>query len=222
MTDEKRGYRKRRRADSEAQTRLRITQSAVSLHGSLGPARTSISAIADHAGVRRSTVYRHFADESSLFAACSSLWITENPPPDPSRWAAVEDPDARVRVALAELYAFYRRTESMLANLYRDEAAVPAVKERFQGFRDLLAAVRETLMRGQTARGTARERVSAAIGHALAFSTWRSLARDQELADEQAVELMWRLIDAAARPSPTRERSAARRQTAISGARSAR
>jgi AcrR family transcriptional regulator len=218
MTDEKRPYRKRRRAESEAQTRLRITESAVALHGTLGPARTSISAIADHAGVRRSTVYRHFADESTLFVACSSLWLSDNPPPDISRWAAIDDPGVRVRAALSELYAYYRRAERMLANLYRDEAEVPAVKERFRGFRQLLAASRETLMRGQTARGAARVRVGAAIGHALAFSTWRSLARDQDLSDEQAAELMWRLVVAAAQL--TRSRSAASPRVALSHARS--
>src|SRR4051812_49704398 len=86
MTDEKRPYRMKRRAELEASTRLRITESAVALHGTLGPARTSISAIAEHAGVRRSTVYRHFADEAALFAACSSHWRAANPAPDLAEW----------------------------------------------------------------------------------------------------------------------------------------
>src|SRR4051812_47224450 len=84
MTDEKRPYRMKRRAELEASTRLRITESAVALHGTLGPARTSISAIAEHAGVRRSTVYRHFADEAALFAACSSHWRAADPAPPPA------------------------------------------------------------------------------------------------------------------------------------------
>ena len=65
MTDQKRTYRKRQRADAEAETRRRITESTVELHGTLGPSRTSISAVAQRAGVRRSTVYRHFPDERS-------------------------------------------------------------------------------------------------------------------------------------------------------------
>ena len=69
MSDETRQYRMKRRAEQEARTRLRITESAVDLHGTLGPARTSVSAIAEHAGVRRSTVYRHFPDERALFGA---------------------------------------------------------------------------------------------------------------------------------------------------------
>src|SRR5436189_4831871 len=113
MSDQKRPYRMRRRAELEEQTRMRITESAVALHEELGPARTSISAVADRAGVRRSTVYRHFPDEEALFAACSSHWRAANPPPDPHAWAAIEDPPERSETALRELYAFYRRTEGM-------------------------------------------------------------------------------------------------------------
>jgi AcrR family transcriptional regulator len=113
MADEKRTYRMKRRAELEAQTRLRITESAVALHGTLGPARTSISAIAERAGVRRSTVYRHFPDEAALFAACSSHWRAANPPPELAAWRAIADPDERLRVALRELYGHYRRTEAM-------------------------------------------------------------------------------------------------------------
>ena len=54
MPDKTRSYRMQRRAESQLQTRLRITESAVTLHGTIGPSRTSISAVAAHAGVRRS------------------------------------------------------------------------------------------------------------------------------------------------------------------------
>src|SRR3954449_10082425 len=100
MTDQKRTYRKTRRAALEEQTRLRITESAVALHEELGPARTSVTAVADRAGVRRSTVYRHFPDEEALYAACSSHWRAANPPPDPQAWAAIADPAARTETAL--------------------------------------------------------------------------------------------------------------------------
>src|ERR1043166_1435504 len=118
---QKRPYRMKPRPELEEQTRLRITESAVALHEEMGPARTSISAIAEHAGVRRSTVYRHFPDEEALFAACSSHWLAANPPPDVTRWAAIQDPDTRLHSALEELYADYRRTEAMRSNLLRDQ-----------------------------------------------------------------------------------------------------
>ena len=100
MTVETRKYEKKRRAELEAETRRRITETAVELHGTVGPAHTSISAIAERAGVRRSTVYRHFPDEAALFNACSSHWEATNPVPDMGAWAAIQDPDERLRAAL--------------------------------------------------------------------------------------------------------------------------
>src|ERR1700704_223716 len=134
MTDQRRPYRKKRRAELEADTRRRITESAVELHGTLGPSRTSLSAVAERAGVRRSTLYRHFPDEAALFEACSAHWSAANPPPDLSAWTTIEDPDERLRRALEDLYPHYRRTESMMSNLLRDEGTNPVVKRQFRGF----------------------------------------------------------------------------------------
>jgi len=197
MTDKKRRYNKKRRAELEAETRKRITESAVELHGSVGPAHTSISAVAERAGVRRSTVYRHFPDEAALFAACSSHWAQANPPPDFGEWAAIADPDERLGEALGDLYGFYGRTERMLDNLLRDEETVPSVKRTFGAYRAYIDAARDTLMSGRPARGRARERVRAAIGHALAFRTWQSLVREQGIDSSHAVDLMCRLVAAA-------------------------
>ncbi|MDX6589216.1 MAG: hypothetical protein QOI84_490 [Solirubrobacterales bacterium] len=184
----------KRRAEQEAETRLRITESAVDLHGMLGPARTPVSAIAERAGVRRSTVYRHFPDEEALFGACSAHWLASNPPPDVSAWGEVADPDERLELALSELYAYYRRTEGMLDKLLRDAPAMPVVDRLMDGFRQLLSAATETLMRGRGLRGNAHRRTRAAIGHALAFSTWQQLTRVEDLDDRQAAELMSLLV----------------------------
>jgi AcrR family transcriptional regulator len=197
MPDKTRSYRMQRRAESQQQTRLRITESAMELHGTVGPSRTSISAVAAHAGVRRSTVYRHFPDEAALFDACSAHWAAANPPPDLGAWAAIEHPDERLRVALGELYAFYGRAAPMLENLFRDEQIMPIVKERFAAFRGYLAAARDTLMAGRTLRGAARRRTRAALGHALAYSTWRSLVREQGLSDADAATLVLALVPGA-------------------------
>jgi len=196
----KRPYRMKKRAELQKRTRRRITESAVELHGTLGPSRTSISAVAAHAGVRRSTLYRHFPDEAALFAACTAHWLEANPQPDLTRWAAIEDPDARLRAGLAELYAYYQQSEGMLANVLRDEATMPIVARLLAFYRDYLARAGETLMAGRRERGQARQRVRAAIGHALAFTTWSSLAREQRLDDAKATELMYGLVDTARRP----------------------
>ena len=164
MTDQKRPYRKKLRAELEESTRRRITESAVELHRTLGPARTSISAVAERAGVRRSTVYRHFPDEAALFAACTARWMASNPVPDVGRWAAIDDPDERLRAALEELYSHYRRTERMMNNILRDEETVPIVKQMFGGFRDYIETAHETLMSGRRVRGRARHRGSGTRG----------------------------------------------------------
>jgi AcrR family transcriptional regulator len=197
MADQKRPYRMKKRADLQERTRRRITESTVELHEQLGPARTSISAVARHAGVRRSTVYRHFPDEAALFEACTAHWTSANPPPDLERWAAIEDPATRLEAALSELYAYFRRTERMLDHLIRDEGVNATVKRLFGGFNRFLDEARDTLMVDMALRGSSRRRVRAAIGHSLAFTTWRSLTRDQELDDAEAVELMCRLVAAA-------------------------
>jgi AcrR family transcriptional regulator len=194
VENEKRPYRMKKRAELEAETRLRITESAVALHGSVGPAHTSVSAIAEHAGVRRSTVYRHFPDEAAIVAACSEHWRQANPLPDLERWGAETDPDARLDAALAELHPFYARNERMLANLFRDENTVAAIGASFSRFRGYLDAARDVLMAGRPPN----PRTRAAIGHAITFHAWRSLVREQGLSEDDAAEVLRRLVAAAA------------------------
>jgi len=213
MQGERRGYRKRRRADLEAETRLRITVSALELHGTVGPAQTSISAVARRAGVRRSTVYRHFPDETALFRACSAHWAVQNPLPDLEAWAAIVPPNDRLGVALIDLYGFFQRTEQMLDNLFRDETTVPAVRQQFGRFRGYLQQARDVLMAGRAIRGDARRRTQGAIGHAVAFSTWKSLVRDQMLSDGEAVALMAAAVSSAASVKGVETNSGGRRRT---------
>ena len=197
MSDKKRPYKMKRRAELEAQTRRRITESAVALHGTLGPGRTTMKAVAEHAGVPRSTVYRHFADEEALFGACSAHWAAENPPPDITQWARIGDPGERLKTALDELYPYYRRAGGMLDKLLRDEPQVPMVAKVFAPYHQLMEMITETLMRGRGLRGKARDRTRAAIGHAIAFRTYQQLTEEGGLTDGGAAELMQRLVAAA-------------------------
>jgi AcrR family transcriptional regulator len=197
MPDKPRLYRMQRRAQSQQQTRRRITESAVELHGTLGPSRTSMSAVAAHAGVRRSTLYRHFPDEAALFDACTAHWASANPLPDLQAWSAIDNPDERLPVALGELYGFYGRTERMLENLFRDETALPIVQERFAAFHAYFQAARDTLMARRKLRGANRLRTQGALGHAIAFQTWKSLVCEQGLSDADAVMLVCALVAAA-------------------------
>jgi AcrR family transcriptional regulator len=198
----RRVYRKRLRAEHEAQTRQRITEAAVKLHGTVGPARTTIKAIAAEAGVQRETVYRHFPDLESLFTACSAHWASLNPPPDPAAWSQIANPDKRLRHALAELYTWFEWAEPMVTNVSRDAHLVPASGPAGQVFQRHFEALHAVLMDGRGTRGRGRVRVAAAIGHALAFSTWHSLTREHGLEADEAADLMIALVAVAGRARP--------------------
>lgn len=170
----KRNYVQKRRAESQEATRQRIIDAAVALHESVGPRNTSISAIAEHAGVQRLTVYRHFPNETEIFRACTSHWLAQHPPPDPAGWSDAEGID-RVRTALAAFYRYYRGTEAMWTASHRDEAEVEALRGPMQAFRAGLAAIARDLAEPLSISG-GRADVAATIGHALAFTTWQSLA----------------------------------------------
>lgn len=185
----KRPYRLKQRARKREETRRRITEATVELHETVGAAQTTISAIAERAGVERLTVYRHFPDERSLLEACSGHWIAQHPLPDPGAWALTADPGARLRDALAELYGYYAANERMLANNIRDAPELPALADAMSGMGEYFGAVIDVLGRGWGARGRRRARLRAAIGHAVDFETWRSLVRRQGLAADEAVEL---------------------------------
>ena len=86
-----RAYRKVKRAADEQRTRARIVDAAEALHGEVGPARTTIVAVAERAKVTRATVYRHFPDDESLFLACSGQWLSRQTLPNPEAWDAHDD-----------------------------------------------------------------------------------------------------------------------------------
>lgn len=187
-----RPYRMLRRAELVEETRQRIVEAAVKLHATVGPARTTISALAEEAGVTRVTVYRHFADDDELFAACRSHWLSLHPPPDPLRWQEIPAGEDRVRQALQEQYAWYRQNRDALFLLRRDLASTPEFVQESNRAAERQAV--DALLFGVHARGRARQRLYAAAGHVLSFWTWRSLAVDQSLPDREAVELATRFI----------------------------
>jgi AcrR family transcriptional regulator len=197
----RRRYRKRKRAELEERTRQRITEAAMRLHGSVGPARTTVSAVAREAGVQRSTVYRHFPTDVELFAACSQHWVSLNPPPDPAAWSEIADPGERLRIALGDLYAWYAWGEPMLVNTTRDASLVPAMEEPMRAFGTVVEGMQAALMSGRRERGGRRRRVAAAIALALAFTTWRSLTREAGLDADEAVALMTATVAEAGRAS---------------------
>jgi AcrR family transcriptional regulator len=182
----------RRRAEQVGETRQRIVEAAVQLHGSVGLAATTIAAIADLANVTRLTVYRHFPDEPALFDACSAHWMSQQQPPDPGAWSQIGDPAGRLRAGLADLYRFYRVGAGMLANVYRDFGTLPEAHQR--RLRDQNTTHRRVLAEPFPGTAHQRRRIRAAIGHATSFWTWRSLCIEQGLSDQEAVDAMTGMV----------------------------
>lgn len=188
-----------KRADDEQQTRARIVDAAEALHAEVGPARATISAIAELADVTRATVYRHFPDDEALFLACSGQWLSRQQLPDPDAWGSGDDPFAVLRAGLTDIYRYFRGGQQMLTSVLRDASVVPAPVKEARIARE--RAWRDRLIR--TLPGRRRKIVQAAVAHASSFGTWRSLCGDQGLTEASAVDLMVAMVAAAAGiPSP--------------------
>ena len=185
-------YRLARRAERTAETRRRITQAAVELHERLGPLATTVSAIAERAGVGRPTVYAHFPDEPTLFAACTAHYFAAHQPPDPMRWLDVRDPEVRLRRGLTELYRYWVEIEPMAAAVLRDQRVAP--QRVGQGLIDYVAGCRKALGHAWQVDGATGRRLRAAIGHAVRFETWKGLVPDEGLAVEEAVDIMMVMV----------------------------
>ena len=185
-----REYRKRKRAELEAETRSRIIEATIELHQTIGPTATTVSEIAERAGVGRVTVYRHFPDEPTLSRACSGLYMQRHPLPDPDRWLEVSDLTDRLRYALAEVYAYHRANEAMFSHVLadaRDHEVMKPYHAHWQRAADILVTASRV-------RGRRRTLLRAGIGLALSFDTWRALARDYGLSDTEAVDVALRLV----------------------------
>ena len=195
----KRKYELKKRAEEMAETHLRITEAAIELHGTVGPSRTTMSAVAKRAGVERRTLYRHFPTEADLFVACSTHYFTANPWPDLGSWRAIRDPRQRLEHALDELYAYYERTEPMLSNVLRDAELVDYARDAVVPLQTYLEEAAEILAVGRPVRGRRRLVLVGALRHALAFSTWHSLTASG-IARANAALLVTALVEAAATP----------------------
>jgi AcrR family transcriptional regulator len=185
-----RKYRQTRRADASAETTRRIVEAAIQLHTTVGPAQTTISAIAEQAGVERLTVYRHFPNEDKLLRACVTHGWERFPPPDYDPWAKIDDPERRLRTALTELYAYYGGVGDAFVVIVQDFPRVPTLAALNAPYFAKWVEMRDVLARGWKRRGLRRKALLAAIAHSLEVSTWESLVRRQGMSDADAVELL--------------------------------
>jgi AcrR family transcriptional regulator len=183
-----RRYELKQRAQRQADTRRRIVEATAALHVERGPAATQITDIAQRAGVDRVTVYRHFPDQASLLKACSVHYYNAHPLPDPTAWAAIDDPPERLRHGLQELYAYWAQNAAMAANILRDAQVLGHLGVG----RRLLALQRdavEVLASGWSPTGRHPPALAATIRVAVDFHTWQCLVREQGLTEYEAIEL---------------------------------
>jgi AcrR family transcriptional regulator len=185
-----RKYEMKRRAERVQETRRRIAEAAMELHQSVGPARTTVSAIAEKAGVQRHTYYAHFPELKDLYEACTAHHMERSPLPDPSRWAEISGPEERLRRALSEVYGYYVANEALLTNVLRDTPLDPVLQENNVFLFRHWEAMGDTIADAFEASGERHEALVAAIALALDLQTWRTLVRQQGLEDDRAVELM--------------------------------
>ena len=172
------------------ETRQRITEAAIELHRTVGPARATVSAVAEKAGVQRHTYYAHFPEIKDLYQACTAHYLQRNPLPDPSSWAEISGPEERLREALKEVYAYYQGNEAMLTNVLRDMPFDPILQENNVLLFRHWETMRDTIADAFEASGERHEALLAAVALALDLQTWRTLVRQQDLDDDRAVELM--------------------------------
>lgn len=190
-----RAYTLKRRAEQLAETRLRIVEAAIALHSQIGPAHTTLSMVAERAGVQRHTLYAHFPDERSLAMACSGLTMERDPPPDAAAWRSIADRNERLFTGLAALYAWYERNAGLAGCVLRDAEFHPLTRE-ISGLRwgPFMAAYADVL----GAKLSGRQR--AMLQLALSYFTWRSLTRDSGLKSAAAARAMARAIQGASEP----------------------
>jgi len=206
-----RPYRLQRRAEKQAATRLRIVEAAIKLHGTIGPGRTTMSAIAQLAGVQRNTLYSYFPDESAVGQACSSLWYERNPAPNINDLRAIPDPIDRLRATIQATHAYYAQTHQMLASLSRD-MDLPYIQQAAAPLFQQAAERRDTVVQAFRLRGARRTQLRAAVELALDFETWRTLIQRCGLPPAHAVDLLTRMVTALA-PDSTASNSTAPRSS---------
>ena len=191
MESVKRPYRQKARAEKAASTRRSIVEAAVRLHESVGPAQTSLSAVAREAGISRPTLYAHFADEEALFRACTEHWLQQDPPPDPAVWLQISDPVERVATALSEIYSHYARNEQMIENVFRDMYLVDSMRSfNVPLVEGTFAAMTEILSAPFADRPEIADRRRAMVSVAISFDTWQRMVGSGGLSDQEAANLM--------------------------------
>lgn len=188
----KRKYQLKRRAERQDATHQRILDATIALQERVGVYGTTISAVAEQAGVERLTVYRHFPDETALLTAATTYYLKANLLPDPEPWRDIANPELRLRVGLTTAYAYHQQTERVIGHLIQGMPFKPVICDALEGYSAHWRRVQQILSAGWEVSNPAL--IAVAVGHSLSFNTWHTLVRDLGLDNAQAVELMMGMV----------------------------
>jgi AcrR family transcriptional regulator len=188
-----RKYDMTRRASAVAQTRRRIVDATLELHGEQGIAATSWDDIAARAGVGVGTVYRHFRSLDELIPACGEVTSEVLALPDsqavPSLFDGLDAGEERIERLVREAFAIYERGAPQLRAIRNEPDVHPnvaAVGEEVEASLDALVdAALEPFAINRSDRAVVRAMID--------LNTWDAL-RAQELGQAEAVTAIAKMV----------------------------
>jgi AcrR family transcriptional regulator len=190
-----RKYDMTRRASSVAQTRRRIVDATLELHGEQGIAATSWDDIAARAGVGVGTVYRHFPSLDELIPACGEITRHVVALPDPqgvaSLFDGVDAPVERIERLVREAFAIYERGAPQLRAIRSEPDVHPNVAEAGEEVEAALTALVDAAVAPSKITPAERALVRAMID----LGTWQAL-HDQGLGPAEAVDAVSQMLAA--------------------------
>jgi AcrR family transcriptional regulator len=173
-----RKYDMTRRASAAAETRRRIVDATLELHGEQGIAATSWDDIAARAGVGVGTVYRHFPSLDELIPACGEITRERIALPDPSLFDGLDTPAERLEHLVREAFAIYERAAPQLRAIRSEPDVHPNVAEAGEAVEAALTALVDAAVEPAADRAVVRALID--------LGTWQAL-RDQGLGQTEAV-----------------------------------
>jgi AcrR family transcriptional regulator len=180
-----RKYDMTRRASAAAQTRRRIVDATLELHGEQGIAATSWDDIATRAGVGVGTVYRHFPSLDELVPACGEVTREVLALPDPS--VVDGTPAERIERLVREAFAIYERGAPQLRAIRSEPEVHANVAEAGAEVEAALGALIDAAIGPSADRAVVRALID--------LGTWQAL-RDQGLGQAEAVAAIAEILTA--------------------------
>jgi AcrR family transcriptional regulator len=178
-----RQYNSERREAAAAQTRQAIVEATVKLHG-LGI--TTLSAVADEAGVSLPTVNKYFPTREDLFGACTKHMTESLDYVAPDELAAIQDPAERIYATVRQIFSLHEQTFGQSWTGYTLEDESPVMAKAMVDYEALIGILADVILDSQTLQPVRKEFVLGLLNPL----TYRALRLKQKLSFDEAVEQM--------------------------------